>query len=111
MLSLGAKRSGVRVPLLLKSQCTLIAVRSNNLVQYVSDWPKTSASNTTVSASNRPLPVAVFNGNVTVQGSWVNPSNMTAASQIYNRTLTNISMAMPHSGVVAAATLMENNLF
>ena len=35
---------------------------------------------------------------------------MQAASQAHGRTITNISMAMPHTGVVAAAALRDNKL-
>ena len=54
--------------------------------------------------------MAIFQSNVTVQGSWVDSIDTQAISQKYNRTITNVSMAMPHSGVLAAANIEENNL-
>lgn len=41
--------------------------------------------------------------NTTVQGSWINVKNMTDVSATYGRTVNNVSLAMPHSGVFAAA--------
>ena len=87
----------------------LTAISFNNFIQYLADWQKMPASSVPVNASNRLLPTAVFNGNVTVHGSWVDAIDMTNASQLYNRVITNVSMVMPHPGVIAAATLMKNN--
>ena len=41
--------------------------------------------------------------NTTVTGSWVNNTDMADLKARYNRTANNITMAMPHSGVIAAA--------
>jgi hypothetical protein len=43
--------------------------------------------------------------NTTVYGSWVatNTSNMTANFEQYSRVINNVTMAMPHAGVIAAA--------
>lgn len=81
-----------------------------NFIQYLTTWQQSSGHDLSISSTNRPPPVAVFNGNVSVQGSWVDQSDMAAASQTYNRTITNVSMAMPHAGLVKAAAFRDNKL-
>jgi len=43
--------------------------------------------------------------NTTVKGSWTNvpENNMTTLSTTFKRTVNNVTLAMPHSGVFAAA--------
>lgn len=44
--------------------------------------------------------------NITVKGSWINlvkDQNMTVLSQNYSKIVNNITMAMPHPGILAAA--------
>lgn len=49
--------------------------------------------------------------NTTVQGSWINvKNNMTEISLRYGRTINNVSMAMPHTGVFAAARDSVNDI-
>lgn len=44
------------------------------------------------------------NTSTTVKGQWIKDNmSMTELSKNYNRTANNITMAMPHSGIVAAA--------
>ena len=51
----------------------------------------------------RPNPVGLMYDNTTVTGSWLGSTNMTEVSKQYGRIINNITMAMPHSGVFAAA--------
>jgi len=48
--------------------------------------------------------------NTTVTGSWImlNTSDITAAYREHNRVINNVSLAMPHAGVLAAAQNSEN---
>lgn len=75
-------------------------------MQYLASWYNNIASGNTsaVDLSQRPNAVGMLYDNTTVQGSWINvPQNdMTELSLHWNRTVTNVSMAMPHSGVFAA---------
>ena len=42
--------------------------------------------------------------NTTIKGQWIEDTrNMTVLSKDLSRTVNNITMAMPHSGVIAAA--------
>ena len=73
-------------------------------MQYLSVWTDSIASgNGSADLSLRPNAVGMIYDNTTVQGSWINVVNMTDLSIQYNRTVLNVSMAMPHSGVFAAA--------
>ena len=51
----------------------------------------------------RPKPVGLLYDNTTVTGSWLKNENMTTISDGFGRIINNISMAMPHSGIFAAA--------
>ena len=65
--------------------------------------------------SQRPVPLAMLYDNTTVQGRWIHVDNMTEISQKYstrkyNRTVTNVTMAMPHAGIFAATRDPINNI-
>lgn len=53
--------------------------------------------------TTRPDPVGLLYDNTTVTGSWLGAENMTELSDRYGRIINNITMAMPHAGVFAAA--------
>jgi hypothetical protein len=61
---------------------------------------------------DRPQAVAQLYDNTTVQGSWIMPnsSNMTSALGKYGRIVQNVTMAMPHAGLFAAARESKNNI-
>lgn len=63
-----------------------------------------------VNEGARPLPVAMFNDNVTVTGSWVNDYLQNAVTSQNGRIINNVSMAMPHTGLAAASSLSQNGL-
>jgi hypothetical protein len=50
--------------------------------------------------------------NTTVQGSWIqtNTSNMTLQYEQYSRVINNVTMAMPHAGIFAAARDSKNGI-
>ncbi len=41
--------------------------------------------------------------NTTVKGTWTGTPNMTELSNKWNRIVNNVTMVMPHSGIVAAS--------
>lgn len=75
-------------------------------MQYLASWYHNIADGNTsaVDLSQRPNAVGMLYDNTTVQGSWINvpQNNMAELSLRWDRTVTNVSMAMPHSGVFAA---------
>lgn len=48
--------------------------------------------------------------NTTVKGTWTEVTNMTELSQKWKRTVNNVTMAMPHSGIVKAARDPRNDI-
>ena len=48
--------------------------------------------------------------NTTVKGSWIQVWNMTEISNHWNRTVNNVTMALPHSGIVKAARDPRNDI-
>ena len=71
-------------------------------MQYLTDWTPLSGSVST-DLTDRPLPVGALFDNTTVQGSWIDVQDMKSNSDIFDRMVNNVSLAMPHSGVFAAA--------
>lgn len=53
--------------------------------------------------SRRPPGFALLNDDTTVTGQWVEQQDMEDVSAIYGRWVNNVSLAMPHAGVVTAA--------
>ena len=59
----------------------------------------------------RPDAVGLMYDNTTVHGSWINQQNMTEVSLKFNgRIINNISLAMPHASIFAAARDPINNI-
>lgn len=84
--------------------------RYANFLAYMTQWKSLTTSPTSVDSANRPLPVAIFRGNVSVQGSWIDPLDLQADSQDSNRIVTKVAMGMPHTGVLDALTIKNNGL-
>jgi hypothetical protein len=62
--------------------------------------------------ANRPKPPAMLYDNTTVAGSWVETSfgNITEAFEKYGRIINNVTLSMPHSGLLAASKLANNGI-
>ena len=76
----------------------------HNYVQYLASWvDNISSGNGSDDMTQRPDPVGMLYDNTTLKGSWTNVQNMSLLSQQYQRSVYNVTMAMPHAGVVAAA--------
>lgn len=58
----------------------------------------------------RPNPSATMHDNTTVVGSWIEVKNMTELSRKHGRMINNVTAAMPHAGVFAAARNPINNI-
>ncbi|MCJ1248653.1 hypothetical protein MMC30_005871 [Trapelia coarctata] len=76
----------------------------HSFMQYMGVWASNiDSGKVSADLKKRPLPVGMLYDNTTVQGSWISVSDMPAVSQKYGRIVNNVTMAMPHSGVFAAA--------
>ncbi|KAL3476649.1 hypothetical protein BJX99DRAFT_227490 [Aspergillus californicus] len=60
--------------------------------------------------TQRPRPTGSINDNTTVTGSWIDKQDMTQLWQRYGRFVQNVTAAMPHAGVIAAAMLPDNDI-
>ena len=78
----------------------------------MSTWAEINSNGTGVSLDilERPQAIAMLFDNTTVQGNWIMPSNMSANYEKYNHTINNVTMAMPHANVFAAARDPKNNI-
>ena len=76
--------------------------RYHNYQQFRSDWTKVRGEG---NVTARPKPVGLFYDNTTVTGSWLQnlTEDMTTVSDRFGRIINNITMAMPHAGIFAAA--------
>jgi len=61
-----------------------------------------NSGNGTTELSTRPAGTGLLNENITISGSWVQMQDMQEAS-IGNRLVNNVSLAMPHPGVLQAS--------
>lgn len=74
-------------------------------MQYLGIWASNIESGIlSADLKQRPLPVGMLYDNTTVQGSWISLNDMRAVSEKYGRVVNNVTMAMPHSGLFAAAS-------
>ncbi|MCJ1265058.1 hypothetical protein MMC22_004933 [Lobaria immixta] len=84
----------------------------HNYEQYLVQWTSNiDSGNGSAILGERPRPSAMLYDNTTVQGSWIHAQNITELSKNFtNRIINNVSMAMPHAGVFAAARDPLNNI-
>ena len=89
----------------------LLLGRFHSFMQYLGVWTSNvDSGKVSADLKKRPLPVGMLYDNTTVQGSWISVSDMTAVSRKYGRIVNNVTMAMPHSGVFAAAIEPINHI-
>jgi hypothetical protein len=85
----------------------------HNYYAYLSTWSAfTKAGNGSADLQNRPQGYATLNDTTKVHASWIDQQhgNMTELYETYGHIIVNISMAMPHAGVIAAARDPINNI-
>lgn len=85
----------------------------HNYQRYISDWTATSRSgNGSSDLASRPKGFAMLYENTTVTAPWVETitSSVTANFDKYNRLINNVTLALPHSGVPAAARNTANQI-
>jgi hypothetical protein len=72
---------------------------------WVNSWAEFSANGTNASSDilHRPQPVATLYEDISIQGSWILPSDMSRNFAAFNRVVNNVTMAMPHAGIYTAA--------
>jgi hypothetical protein len=78
----------------------------HNYHAYLGTWSALSKNgNGTTDLSTRPKGYAMLNDNTTITAPWISQeyNNMTQLYQDYEHIVINVSMAMPHAGIVGAA--------
>lgn len=79
----------------------------HDFLAYMNTWAGINSAGVgnSTDLSQRPPATGTLYDNTTVTGSWVltNTSNITAAFQQHKRIVNNVTLAMPHAGVFAAA--------
>ncbi|KAG6009018.1 hypothetical protein E4U21_003349 [Claviceps maximensis] len=83
-----------------------------NLFSFMSTWANIKENGTSVAQELRDRPTGKHSlyENTTMTAAWIETEygNMTANFEKYGRIINNVTMAMPHPGVYAAATAPEN---
>ena len=83
----------------------------HNYQQFMGIWANlVKAGNGTVDQKYRPQGVGLFLQNTTVNGTWVEVTDTKAQSEKFKRVINNVTLAMPHSGIFAAARDPRNNI-
>ena len=84
----------------------------HNYQQWITHWAKLVRRNNETSSQlqKRPNPTGSIWDNTTVTGSWIEIQNMTSLSINHKRMIDNITMAMPHGGIPAAAMDQKNDI-
>ncbi|TVY36497.1 hypothetical protein LSUB1_G006791 [Lachnellula subtilissima] len=84
----------------------------HNYVTFLDKWTGINIDGRGISSdlSQRPQAPALIFDNTTVTGSWImtETSNVSAAYKNHSRIINNVTMAMPHAGVIAAARQERN---
>lgn len=84
----------------------------HNFEQWLTTWSNLvgGGNKTSIELRSRPQPTGLLWDNTTVTGSWIEINNMTELSSQHGRMVNNITMAMPHSGIPAAAMDPKNRI-
>lgn len=77
----------------------------HNYQQWITEWSGlvNQGNGTSTEQAARPRPTGSIYDNTTVTGSWIDIADMTALSSQHGRLVNNVTMAMPHGGILSAA--------
>lgn len=85
-----------------------------NLMNFMTTWNVINENGTGVMGTldQRPVGTTLLFDNTTMTSSWIKTAtaNATAKFEEHGRIINNVSLAMPHPGVYAAATTKENRI-
>lgn len=101
-------------PLYSGATCTQIEHAGQgfyNYHKYLADWThEANTGNSSADQKKRPLGFGLLYENTTITAQWIDISDTTAVSKQHGRVINNVSLAMPHAGVFAAARNQENGI-
>jgi hypothetical protein len=89
------------------------AAAYHNYYAYLSTWSALiKAGDGTSDLRNRPQGYATLNDTTKVTAAWVEQENgnMTLLNEVHGHVIVNVSMAMPHAGVIGAARNSTNGI-
>lgn len=76
----------------------------HNYQRYLADWDDVAGQgNGSIDLANRPGGFALLYENTTVTADWIEIVDTANVSKVAGRTINNVTMAMPHAGVLSAA--------
>ena len=82
-----------------------------NYQKYLADWnERVRSRNVSSEQEKRPMGFGLLNENTTVAAQWINIVDTTKKSRELGRVINNVSLAMPHAGVFAAARAKRNGI-
>ncbi|KAF2629543.1 hypothetical protein BU25DRAFT_336748 [Macroventuria anomochaeta] len=82
-----------------------------NYHKYLADWTHEAKTyNSSSDQTKRPLGFGLLYENTTITAQWIDIINTTEKSKEYGRVINNVSLAMPHAGVFAAARDQRNGI-
>ncbi|RDW68732.1 uncharacterized protein DSM5745_08492 [Aspergillus mulundensis] len=84
----------------------------SNYQSFIKEWARIAEGlqATPTDPATRPNPTASVYDNTTVEGRWIDRVNMADLSEKYGRIVHNVTAAMPHGGVIAAANHPDNKI-
>lgn len=85
-----------------------------NLLGFMTTWTNINENGTSIfdDLIQRPAGTTLLYDNTTMSSSWIETehSNVTGHFEKYSRIINNVTLALPHPGVYAAATSKENGI-
>lgn len=83
-----------------------------NYQKYLAEWDvlANDYGNGTADQQKRPPAFGLLYENTTVTGQWIDIANTSEVSREFGRAVNNVSLAMPHAGVFAAARDQQNGI-
>jgi hypothetical protein len=84
----------------------------HNYKQYLSFWDQLvqTGAATEIDQKKRPPGFGLHNETISVNASWIEVIDTAEVSKKFNRTINNVTLAMPHSGVVSAGYDSVNSI-
>ncbi|KAL2831548.1 hypothetical protein BDW59DRAFT_157974 [Aspergillus cavernicola] len=84
----------------------------HNYQAFIQEWSRVSEGElpSSTELNSRPRPTGSLYDNTTVTGSWIDQVDMTELWHRYGRVVHNVTAAMPHGGIIAAAHHPANGI-
>ncbi|PGH34191.1 hypothetical protein GX50_02965 [[Emmonsia] crescens] len=93
-------------------QLSYVGQAYHNYREYISEWSLLSknGNKSSTDLKNRIVPAGTWNDDITLRGSWIHEQNIMELSKKHERMVNNVTLAMPHAGIIAASLHPRNSL-